>query len=306
MTNQAVKYDVTDAALKKLEKKYSTVPDVTTKEGYQTTREGIAEIRTLRCNVEKKRKELKAEALEYGRKVDSEAKRITTVLSSLEEPLKIAKAEIDDAKEKAKEAKRRAEEERRAGILLKIEDIRRVLLGAVNKSSSAIIGEIELVNKIEVTQGIFEEYLDLGETAKAETLATLHELHQKALEREDAAKLRALEEKKLKAEQEKLEIEKEKLRLEREEVEQRERKAEEEKQKKEKEEEKRRLEQARAEQRKEKEKANIELQQARRGAAFDAIKGIIQDIHATETLLDAIVARNIPYITFNSEEPWER
>jgi len=304
--NQAVTYDITDVALKKLEKKYSTVPDVTTKDGYETARTGIAEIRTLRTSVEKKRKELKADALKYGRKVDAEASRITEILLSIEEPLKIAKTEIDEAREREREAKRKAEEDRRAGILARIEGIRAAIPAAVNMDSETISGQIELVERIEITDELFQEYFDLGGTAKAETISELKDLHTKALEREEADRKRAEEDARLAEERAEIEAEKEKLRLEREEVERRERRAEEEKQRKEKEEGRKRLEQEQAKRRKEKEKADIELQQARRNEAFDAIKDIVQDGSVTEALLDAIEARNIPYVTFNSEETWER
>ena len=67
-----------------------------TPEGYEAVRMGIAEVRKIRVGVEKSRKQLKQSALDYGRKVDAEAKRVTALLSAIEEPLKLEKKRIDD------------------------------------------------------------------------------------------------------------------------------------------------------------------------------------------------------------------
>lgn len=115
--NHIIDYGVTDAALAKLKEKYTGLT-CDTKEGYEKTRKAIADIRDRRVAVENRRKELKADSLEYGRKVDREAKRITEALEEIEEPLKAAKKLVDDEAERvrreAEEAERRkAEEEAR-------------------------------------------------------------------------------------------------------------------------------------------------------------------------------------------------
>lgn len=92
--------------------------------GYQAVKAGIAEVRTIRVNVEKSRKELKQSALDWGRKVDTEAKRITAMLLKIEEPLKNRKALVDQDAElkrrekaevisKAQEEKERLEREQK-------------------------------------------------------------------------------------------------------------------------------------------------------------------------------------------------
>lgn len=109
----AIAYGVTDTAIAVLREKYSGVVRIETTDDYERVRTGISEVRTLRVAVEKKRVELKADALAFGRKVDSEAKRITELLESIEQPMKLLKEEVDEAKERAR---RKKEEEEKAAI----------------------------------------------------------------------------------------------------------------------------------------------------------------------------------------------
>jgi chromosome segregation ATPase len=106
-----VEYNVSDAAIEQLRVR---LEGLTIREpgDYEVVRCGIAEIRDLRGRVEKMRVELKAGALEYGRKVDSEAKRITAMLLEIEEPLKLEKQKVDDEKARIKREKEDAERAR--------------------------------------------------------------------------------------------------------------------------------------------------------------------------------------------------
>lgn len=105
-----VDYRIQDAAIAEMRERLSGL-SADTRDGYEQVRQGIGEIRTLRVAVEKRRVELKADALEYGRRVDAEAKRITAMLVEIEEPLKLEKKRIDDERERkvreAEEAERR-------------------------------------------------------------------------------------------------------------------------------------------------------------------------------------------------------
>jgi hypothetical protein len=79
---------------------------------YEAGRQAIAECRTTRVAVEKRRKELKAGALEYGRRVDSAAKELTAAIAEVEDPLSERKAEADAEKAHLKAAREAAERER--------------------------------------------------------------------------------------------------------------------------------------------------------------------------------------------------
>lgn len=88
-----------------------------TPEGYEAVKAGLSELVSLRTGVERSRKELKAGALEYGRKVDRAAKDATAKILEIEAPLKQRKLAVDNAEalrlkaiEDAKQAKIEAEE----------------------------------------------------------------------------------------------------------------------------------------------------------------------------------------------------
>lgn len=114
-TNQPlVRYSVTDADIEAAKQRYASL-EATTPQGYEAVRAAIRELVSTRTAIEKRRVQLKADALEWGRKVDGEAKRLTAMLLEIEEPLKAKKQAIDDEKERARrekeEAERRAIEE---------------------------------------------------------------------------------------------------------------------------------------------------------------------------------------------------
>lgn len=80
-----VKYSITDAAISELKKNYHGL--TIAKDGMKAVHDARMIIKNKRVEVEKTRKALKADSLEYGRMVDSEAKRISTELESIENPL---------------------------------------------------------------------------------------------------------------------------------------------------------------------------------------------------------------------------
>lgn len=114
ITTALKEYNITDAAIEKLKADYMkiSVKDVNDKEGYDLAHTARMDIKSRRVDVEKKRKKLKEDALEYGRAVDKEAKRITSLLEPIETYLESQEKIIDDEKARikaeieAKEAKR--------------------------------------------------------------------------------------------------------------------------------------------------------------------------------------------------------
>lgn len=107
-TANAVKsYDVTEARLAELKKlaEETPVPKPGDKEGEMRLKEAFSIVRNVRLAVENKRKELKAVALEYGRAVDGEAKRLTGVLEPLETKLNGKRVQYDNAVLEAKKAR---------------------------------------------------------------------------------------------------------------------------------------------------------------------------------------------------------
>lgn len=80
-----------------------------TKDGYESVRKAIAVCRTTRTGIEKKRKELNEDARVWINSVNAEAKRLTSAIEEIEDPLKAKKQAVDDEKERIK---RQAEEAR--------------------------------------------------------------------------------------------------------------------------------------------------------------------------------------------------
>ena len=116
-TNEVIKYAVTDTAIATLAERFLPlkINGVEDKDGFTAVHEARIMVKGYRVDIEKKRKELKQEALEYGKKVDTEAKRITCLLEPIEDHLIKEEDAYNAAKEAIKNAARlRAEAEARA------------------------------------------------------------------------------------------------------------------------------------------------------------------------------------------------
>jgi len=120
-----IRYSVTDVGLATMAAQYEVL-EAGTKDGYEQVRMAVRHCVATRRDVEATRKELKADALAYGRKVDAEAKRITSRIAEIEAPLVAKKKVVDDAKaeEKARQ-EREAEEKRIREVEAKIESNRK-------------------------------------------------------------------------------------------------------------------------------------------------------------------------------------
>ena len=138
-------YSPTETAIATMREKFMplVIRDLKDTAGYKAVHDARMVIRDARVSVERKRKELKADALEYGRKVDSEAKRITALLEPIETHLQSEESRIDAerqaikdaarlnaeaearAKKEAEEAAFRAEQERQAAERRKLDAERR-------------------------------------------------------------------------------------------------------------------------------------------------------------------------------------
>lgn len=113
MSTEIQEYSKTEAALAELSAKYDgVIYDLSTREGLKAATSGRAELRDYRVNLEKTRKEIKAPALLRCQLIDSEAKRISTIISFLEEPIDEQIKAEERRKEEERTAAFRAEQER--------------------------------------------------------------------------------------------------------------------------------------------------------------------------------------------------
>lgn len=97
-----ITYSVTDAAIASMRAEYMAlkVKDFDDKTGYQVCKAARLQVKAKRVEVEKRRVELKAESLDFGRKVDAEAKRISLKLAEVEDHLSAQEAIVDAEKER--------------------------------------------------------------------------------------------------------------------------------------------------------------------------------------------------------------
>lgn len=181
-----VSYGKTEAALATLRTKYEGVLfDLTTTAGDKAARAGRLELVTLRTSLEKKRKEFKAPALEFGAKIDAEAKRITAEIVALETPID---AQINaDEKRRADEkaARDRIEAERVAGYIARLNTMRGCVAKAQGLPSARIANGIAAVEAIPVEPASWEEFADQAVAVKTETLAAMRTMFDAAKARED-------------------------------------------------------------------------------------------------------------------------
>jgi len=187
MTTQIQEYSNTDGALATLAQAYKGIRyDVTTSEGMALAKAARAELRDYRVNLEKKRVQIKAPALERSRLIDAEAKRITAELVALEDPIDAQIKGEEGRKEREREAKIEAERLRVAGIQERIAEIRGAVAAAGSCSSSLISEHMDDVGRM-VIGPEFAEFAEAATAAKEQTLYQLAALHEAARQREEEA-----------------------------------------------------------------------------------------------------------------------
>ena len=152
-------YNETAAALAVLREKYGTVFDVTTTKGMDEAKKARAEVKGYRVALEKVRKEIKAPALERSRLIDEEAKRITAELQAIEEPIDEQIKAEEQRKEDEKAAKARAEAARLASIAAKVSALRNLVSLIANQPAAMISAELEKVQKLELSEAEFQEFM---------------------------------------------------------------------------------------------------------------------------------------------------
>lgn len=172
-----VAFGPTAMILGALEKEYKgRIYDVTTKEGDAAAREARRKLVAARTGLEDIRKTEKAEILERGRLIDSEAKRITAVLKALEDPID-AQIKAEEARKAAEKAEReRIERERVEGIRAKINGIKAIAFENVGQPSAIIQLAIDVVNDMAITKDEYQEFAVEADTVRSETLAALYRM----------------------------------------------------------------------------------------------------------------------------------
>lgn len=215
-------YHVSDAKIAELRKEFTGLK-ITTPNDYQKVSKAIAVCRTLRVQVDKCRKDLKEDALVYGRRVDAEAKRLTEALESIEIPLKAEKQRADEEKDRQKKA---AEEARQKRLADRLEQLAKYNAKVMPHDAEAWSDE-EFASQLALVKELYEAHQEAirKEKEEAERKAAEAKAAEEAerqareealrLERERLDKERAEMEAARKAEQARVDAEREAMRLDR-------------------------------------------------------------------------------------------
>ena len=114
METQVAEYNVTDAAIAEMKSRYMglTIKGLDDTEGFQAVHDARIIVKNHRIAVEKRRKELKADALAWGKKVDGKAKVIFGKLEPIETHLQTEEKKVTDEQKRIKEEEDRKEKEK--------------------------------------------------------------------------------------------------------------------------------------------------------------------------------------------------
>jgi hypothetical protein len=109
--NELKKFNVTDSAIAELSMQYMplVINGIDDKEGLKAVNAARKIVKGYRIDVDKRRKELNADALEYQRRINGEAKRITALLEPIETHLANEEKKIEDELERIKREKEAVE-----------------------------------------------------------------------------------------------------------------------------------------------------------------------------------------------------
>ena len=199
MNTEIAEYSPTAAALAELRQKYeNAVFEVTSPTGMAKAIAARRELREVRVNLEKLRKELKQPALERSRLIDAEAKTLTAQIEEMEAPIdsQIKAEEARKAEEKAE--RERIEREKLAELQKRVAAIRETSVICAGLPAKFIAGQVEALQAFEPDES-FGALRSEAYDAKINTLATLRDMHTKALAQEAEAERLRIEREELEA-----------------------------------------------------------------------------------------------------------
>lgn len=186
-------YDELAAKIDEVKEQVNFIPDVSTDEGYTKSKRVSLDIGRICTAVEGKRKELKAESLEYGRKVDSHAKAIVDELKALQLPHQSAYKELDNLK-------KQRENDRKAGLEERVNNLRNLPELLRDSDSESIKAAMEDLANNECLD--FYEYATPALQARNKSREELAGMFARALKREqEAAELAELRKKQVEQDQ---------------------------------------------------------------------------------------------------------
>lgn len=217
---ELTRFGIADAAIAKMAEDYLplTINGLSDRAGYDRVHSARMIVRSKRTKIEGVRKELKADALEYGRKVDAEAKRLTALIEPIENHLieqesaidrereRIKNAEIEAARQKAEAeelARRQAGEARIAAERAAKEEELRIERERLAAERAEMEAERKrLADEQAARQRLIDEEnarIAAAQKAESDRLAEIARIQREAQEKIDAENRRVKEEAEAKA-----------------------------------------------------------------------------------------------------------
>jgi len=182
--------NITQKAMADLESRYETLPDVSTKEGYDECKTSIRSLRDLRVSADRYRKKIKEPAYEWCDKVEEEWKSIKSRFQTMEDRFKGAKDLEDLRKKEEKEREIREENARIAKLDERIEAIKQMSIDAVtnNYNSEGLKECISYLTLIKIDEIDYQERTAEAEIIKEASIEQLNNMVKTQLENEENAK----------------------------------------------------------------------------------------------------------------------
>ena len=169
---QVVEYNIETAVIESLKSKYD-IQEIKNGRDYAFVMAGLAEYRELRLRIDERHKELKKDALEYGRAVDTEKNRLKGLLEPGEVHLKAVRQAEDDRKSTIKAEKERIERERVDKIRMSISSIQQLVRIDLTMSSEEIEKRLSELENFQITEEVFQELTTEAQTVFDETFANI-------------------------------------------------------------------------------------------------------------------------------------
>lgn len=181
---------VTEHKLRQLRKKYDpkNLPTVVEKgdAGYQQAHSMAMDIMRVRTGIESKRKELKRDALDWGKKVDGEAKRLTGLVEEIEAPWRKLKDDADAEAERIEREAREAEDRAIALIESKVRTLMVAAEGLLNADSAFIEKRLKRIKAEVITEDEYGSLYDAAAMYHTKAVKDLEEALQTRIDHEAA------------------------------------------------------------------------------------------------------------------------
>jgi hypothetical protein len=177
LDSELTEFSAAGAAIADMVKTYGhlTIVDLENKSEVAAVVEAHRMVKACRVKIEKKRKEIKAPALAFGKAVDKEGKRLAALIEPLE-------THLDGEREKLRAAERAAAEAEKKAAAEKLQ-------GRID-AMNAVNGPVNLDMLANITDQAFELELRAATEAEAERVADQHRI-EKEREAEEARRAEA-------------------------------------------------------------------------------------------------------------------